>query len=116
MINVMATGLRLLRAVRANETAQGNMTSPDTAELMKDRVHKSVSCQRAHACLHLVPSIDALDRGRNSIAICGHLAASVLVPSTIIPTIVFRPFLKTLFHSLLAFEFSSARFTLYEKV
>lgn len=50
MINVMATGLRLLRAVRANETAQGNMTSPDTAELMKDRVHKSVSCQRAHAC------------------------------------------------------------------
>lgn len=44
-----------LEAVRANETAQGNMMSPDTAELMKDRVPKSVSCQRAHSCARSHP-------------------------------------------------------------
>lgn len=63
MINVMATWFKILRVVRANKTAQGNMTLLDTAELMKDQVHKSVSRQRT--CLHLVPSTDALDRGRN---------------------------------------------------
>lgn len=97
-----------LEAVRANETAQGNMTSPDTAELMKDRVPKSVSCQRAPACARSHPLMPLTEA-----EIACHLwspAASVLVPSTIIPTIVFHSFLKkkTLFYSLLAFEFSSA--------
>lgn len=50
MINVIVTGLRILRVVRANKTAQGDVTSPDTAELMKDWVHKSVSCQSGHVC------------------------------------------------------------------
>lgn len=105
----MATGLRILRAVRANETAQGNMTLPDTAELMKDRVHKRFSCQRAHACTWFHPLMPLTEA-----EIACHLwSPGSKCPSTIIPTIVFRPFLKTLFHSLLAFEFSSVRFTLY---
>ena len=50
-------GLKVLRIESANKTAQRNMRSSGRAELMKDPLHKSVSCQRESICVWSHPTM-----------------------------------------------------------
>lgn len=102
---------KIFRVVRANKTAQGNMTLPDTAELMKDWVRKSVSCRRGHICTWSRPLMPLTE---------AEIECHLWSPGRKCPgafnyysynCISFFP--KTLFYSPFAFESSSAHLTLH---